>query len=45
MIRINWLDFIFFLSLDCFWKDLHFAGDAFAYEDSPSKMLGYATSG
>jgi hypothetical protein len=22
MVKINWLDFIFFLFLDCFWKDL-----------------------
>jgi hypothetical protein len=45
MIKPNWLDFIYFLSLDCFWKDLHLAGDNFAYEDSPSKMLCCATSG
>jgi hypothetical protein len=45
MIKINWLDFIFFLSLDCFWEGFHFAGDAFACEDSPSEMLAYAASG
>jgi hypothetical protein len=44
MTKINWLDFIFLLSLDNFWKDLHITGDTCGYEDSPSKMLGCATS-
>jgi hypothetical protein len=45
MIKINWLDFICFLPLDCFWKSLHSTANTFAYKDSPPKMLDCAISG